>query len=148
MSNHKGSIRLEMFGSLIIVGVLLASVSFALITARNRTFDDHIKEVLSSVRASAEIWYSQNNAYETGLDPVDKCDSGTFFTDESVKKYLADLLFPPGSQVECRADQTHYLIQAELSIGQWYCVDNTGFSKSIIVKANSNYNCYQEPVIE
>lgn len=107
---------------------------------RQQSDNQRIKSNLSSFRASAEIYYINQNPTSYGLavrGPGGCSAQGSMFTsntytgNENYKAILDQRDYPPNTQFACNvsAEGSAYALQASLVGGGYWCIDSTGQSK-------------------
>ena len=104
--------------------------------------DAAIKSDLSTVQVQAEIYYggAGKNSYGTQSWSfgATSCKGG-MFKDSTVAKSLSSADSANGSgRVACYAGGSDYLVGAELSSGDWWCIDSSGSSRLEIGKIPSS----------
>lgn len=89
----------------------------SLTTARKKGRDAATKANLSSLRASAEIYYDKTGSY-AGFCSKDSASA-------SIKENLAQV------GIVCNDSRLAYAVSAYLQMGGFYCVDNTGHAREV-----------------
>ena len=105
---------------IMVLGILSAVVLASLSTAREKGQEAKFMELLSSIRMSAEIYYSSNqDSYMYAED----CYSGMF-----ADPYIAQALtgMEADSSTVCYAADQMYVVSAARGATE-YCIDNTGY---------------------
>ena len=92
------------------------------------TDEQYITSALSNMRAQAELYYANNNNYGK---TTQSCSAGIFSSkDQGLLKLLIDT-FKKTSVVNCSSNSTSWAVSAKISDGKYWCVDNSGYSKSL-----------------
>ena len=97
---------------------------------------------MAGVRAAAEVYYANNNAYgaATMATPANPCTAGMFIDSASgMNTYTGTAAsWPSGTLLSCQATTAGYAVSASLSTsGQFWCVDSTGVSQSATAQQTS-----------
>lgn len=138
-NRSRGFTLIELLVVIAIIGVLSAVVLASLNTARNKGNDAAIQSDMATIQTQAEIYYggAGTNSYGvqawthgSGTSGSGACTGGVF-SDATIIKALggADAVNGAG-EVTCFANQTGYLVAAQLTSGGWWCVDHTGTGKA------------------
>jgi type II secretory pathway pseudopilin PulG len=125
-----------------ILGILSSIVLVSLNTARQlgvaqkKGQDARVMELVSEMRASAEIYYGNNN---NSYSIAKGCSSG-MFTDPNIQSSLSSLT---NNTPTCYAEGQSYAVSAPLSTpGSNFCVDNTGKAgNGVAVDTGSDASC-------
>jgi hypothetical protein len=108
--------------------------------ARSKGSDARVKANLSGLRASAEIFFDNNNSYGV---TTSSCSSGMFVDASSGMRNYIDLAnYPSGTKITCHSSGLSYAVSATLGSGTYWCVDNSGVSKEEnLPLVNGVYSC-------
>jgi len=121
-TENRGFTLIELLVVIAIIGILAAVVLTSLSSARNSARDASAQGTMNSMRAAAEIIYSQTGSYDT------VCNTGS----ETMR-----LLIAADSEVvqlnrRCYDSASEWAAAINLNAGtgsnNYFCVDSTGFS--------------------
>lgn len=118
------------------MGIFSSIALVSLNSAREKGTDAQTQSSIMMIRTNAEVFYSNNsNSYSIARD----CNSGVF-AEKNIQAILLDM---KNKDVTCYAQGSSYAVSAPLtSMGQSWCVDNTGFSGSgVAIEENSVASC-------
>lgn len=122
----QGFTLIELLVVVAIIGILASIVLVSLNSARAKGRDASAKGSISSIRASAEIYYDTNNSTYT-----DMCAGGlgtnTPLSDD-VDGLLKAAQKQTGQAPVCQSTQLSYVAGITLNNGHFFCVDSTGFA--------------------
>lgn len=142
---QKGFTLIELLVVIAIIGILSSVVLASLSTARNKGNDGKVQSELGSIRAAAEIVYSNTGtAYGTAVPANVNCPAtaGSLTADANIVAALAAM--PTGTTVKCGVTATtfaKYAVAASLSggaAGDYWCVDSSGAAGKINITTIGN----------
>ena len=122
----KGFTLIELLVVIAIIGILSAIVLASLNTARNKGKDASAKASMSSIRASAEIYYNG-----TGANTYGTAGAGTgVCVDADVAKLLTAANTQTGHTAVCTVATAGagYTAYEQLTDSTYFCVDSSGFA--------------------
>lgn len=130
----KGFSLVELLVVIAIIGTLATIVLINLNKAREKAKNVAIKAALSELRATAEMYYDENNSSYTNL--CDSADVGR----------IGDNIIENGKTLNCKDSSTQYCGEVELHGGDttvYWCVDHTGVSKgnTVVTCVTGNEAC-------
>jgi prepilin-type N-terminal cleavage/methylation domain-containing protein len=115
---QRGFTLIELLVVIAIIGILSAVVLASLNTAREQGEDATIQSELASMRSEAELFYTNNsNSYD---DVCSESMSG------ATPNELYDSVEDSAVNANCDADSDGWAAEAELSSGDWFCVNYEG----------------------
>lgn len=131
---NAGFSLVELLIVITIIGILSTIVLSSVSKSRERAYDSKIKQQLSGFRTAAEIYFVNQSPNNYG-PAVDICTAGLFANLDPLNgapgKYIDPNYLPAFSQVVCSSDNDSFAVKASLFSGnEYWCVDNTGTSKS------------------
>ncbi len=126
----EGFTLIELLVVIAIIGILTTIVVVLLSNSRNKANDAKITSQFKSLQSAAESFYVLNsNNY--GADTTDCSDVGSMFQDNEIKSLVTGTNYPAGTTLNCIVDGNAYAVSANLSNGQYFCIDSTGSSYEI-----------------
>ncbi len=129
----RGFTLIELLVVIAIIGILASVVLASLNTARDKGEDAAARSNLNNIRAQAEIVYDN--------------DSRTYANvcaDTQVARAVTEADSLAGKNAECSDDPAGWAVQAELTTGNFYCVDSSGNSTeggADTIAEGSDYTC-------
>ena len=130
-----GFTLIELLVVIAIIGILSGIVMTSLGMAKNKSKDAAVQSGLGSLRAQAEIYFSDNDTYVGIFSVSSPCDSAN----SGVKMILDKLNIDASNNTVCNiSDGSAYAVSARLSNDAgvavtYWCVDSAGQSQ---VQAN------------
>lgn len=112
-SNTKGFTLIELLVVIAIIGILASVVLTSLNSARDKGSDAAIKQNLNTIRTQSALVYDDDGSYSA------LCDSGTVSADAAA-----------AAGGTCTDGASAWAASAQLSDGNYWCVDSTGGSGS------------------
>ena len=140
--SKKGFTLIELLVVVAIIGILSSIVLASLNTARKKGADASAKGSMSSMRASAELYYDTWNDYGTsgagygavadiaGTTGTDIANSNSMCEYDSIVDLANGVNNQNGNAVNCQIEDApaSYTLWTLLNDGRTYCVDSTGFA--------------------
>lgn len=140
----KGFTLIELLVVVAIIGILASIVLVSLNSARAKGRDASAKGSISSIRASAEIYYdSHGGTYEVTNGSESVCLDGP------TTNLLVAAMSETGNSWFCNDGPLDYVAAIELNNGNIFCVDSTGFAgdfqsngTQIALPSGSDLSCF------
>ena len=137
---QRGFTLIELLVVIAIIGILSSIVLASLSSARSKGTDAAITSTLSNMRAQAELYYANNNQYDTAANT--SCTGGIFANTGvgGLSNLTTDLRSKAGaSNVTCTSSTTAWAVNAKLTSGSvgYACADSSGNSLSSSTKASA-----------
>lgn len=122
--SHKGFTLIELLVVVAIIGLLAATILASLGSARSKARAARAQSEISSMRAAAELYYSEYGSY-------DDTDGGTLFIHESsgMKNLVTSVEDAAGGAASTyrESDADNWAFSAVVG-GISYCADSNGYS--------------------
>jgi len=140
MKKNKGFTLIELLVVIAIIGILSSVVLASLSSARNKGKDAAVKSQLASMRAQAEIFFSQADTY-VAICTTDAASNGlgglldaTVSSEGVATTKTTDGSIGTAAKVSCNSAADAWAVEAPLvadTTAAFYCVDSTGASKGV-----------------
>lgn len=136
--SQRGFTLIELLVVIAIIGILASVVLASLNSARDKGADAAIKANLANIRAQAQLYYEDNgSSYGTAAN----CSAGMFAGDDTVANQVAAASSSASGSVACVSDGDNWQVSAQLSSGNYWCVDSTGQATDIGGSASASSTC-------
>ena len=141
--NSKYSFKSFTLIEVLVVAAIVMILATIIIVSTTRSQDQAnnaaAAAALVQARNIAAMIYSDENSYET------LCSGGTLNDADysALKTIEADVYEKIGQNPKCYSAKTDYCVQVRLLLGDYFCIDSTGFSGKIDGDycADSKKNC-------
>lgn len=134
-SQARGFTLLELLVVIAIIGVLSSIVLASLNSARDKGNDVGVKANLATVVSQSALYYEQNtNSYgDDNTGGGSSCTAAdTLFEDTTIASAVAKADADNGTRpVRCTSTGTTFLVAAQMTNGNYWCVDSTGVKEEI-----------------
>lgn len=151
-SLQRGFTLIELLVVVAIIGILSSIVLVSLNSARDKGRDASAKGSMSSMRATAEIYFDSYNSYGSSTlnaeigDPTDDdeislADSNSICEYEDIVRLAKAVFNQTQNLTDCVVDDgggtVGYTLSAVLNDERMYCVDSAGYAGYIAVDATA-----------